>query len=384
MNKVASNNPQIRFAGYTDNWRQYKLSEIATLNPKSSLPDSFEYIDLASVTGTTMLSHRTESKSSAPSRAKRLACRGDIFYQTVAPYQKNTYIYDLPYDNYVFSTGYTQMRPFVDNYFLFSLLQSDQFVNVVVDKCSGTCYPAINALDLHDIEVRVPADLSEQFKIGCFFKELDIRIACQRENLEKLKKLEKAYSADMFPSDGESNPERRFPGFSDTWKQCILKDVIDDEIKGKAHAEMSGTKSTYLETCYLNGGNISYVDSPVDVECDDVLILWDGAQAGTVYHGFEGALGSTLKAYKPKESGRFLYQFLKHKQQMIFNSYRIPNIPHVEKSFAMEFKVNIPCLEEQLKIGAFSQSLESLINFQQYKLEKLYNLKRAYLNEMLC
>lgn len=57
-----------------------------------------------------MISHRTESKDQAPSRAQRLAQKGDVFYQTVRPYQMNNYLYDLPYDNYVFSTGYAQMR----------------------------------------------------------------------------------------------------------------------------------------------------------------------------------------------------------------------------------------------------------------------------------
>lgn len=96
---------------------------------------------------------------------------------------------------------------------------------------------------------------------------------------------------------------------------------------------MFGNDSIYLDANYLNGGEVSYVDSPSDVETDDVLILWDGSQAGTVYQGFEGALGSTLKAYKPKISGHFLFQSLKRKQEIIYESYRTPNIPHVIKTF---------------------------------------------------
>ena len=102
-------------------------------NPKDELPQTFEYVDLESVVGTEMLSHRTEIKSSAPSRAQRLACTGDIFYQTVRPYQKNNYLFEISDNNYVFSTGYAQMRPFVDGYFLFSLIQSERFVKVVLD-----------------------------------------------------------------------------------------------------------------------------------------------------------------------------------------------------------------------------------------------------------
>ncbi|MDR2265976.1 MAG: restriction endonuclease subunit S [Christensenellaceae bacterium] len=365
-------------------WKQQKLGDIAEFNPKTTVPSEFEYVDLASVTGITMLSHRSEKKESAPASAQRLARQGDIFYQVVRPYQKNNYLYNLPYNNYVFSTGYAQLRPSVDSYFLFSLLQNDRFVKLVVDRCTGSCYPTINPNVLGNIEVRVPVDINLQIKIGQLFKALDELITVQQRKLEKILLLKKAYLCEMFPTNEKNKPKRRFCGFTDVWRQRILQDVILSEHKGTAQAGMVGTKSVYLDASYLNGGPISYVDAAIDVECDDILVLWDGSAAGTVYQGLTGALGSTLKAYKPKESGKFLYQFLKCNQQMIFNSYRIPNIPHVVKTFAMEFNVNIPSLDEQLKIGAFFQSLDSLIAFQQYKLEKLHNLKEAYLNEVFC
>lgn len=165
--------PAIRFKGFSDAWEQRKLGELALLNPKDELPQTFEYVDLESVVGTEMLSHRTEVKSSAPSRAQRLAHTGDLFYQTVRPYQKNNYLFEKPDNNYVFSTGYAQMRPYVDGYFLLSLVQSERFVKVVLDNCTGTSYPAINANDLAEIEVAAPSDESEAQKIGTIFRSID-------------------------------------------------------------------------------------------------------------------------------------------------------------------------------------------------------------------
>ena len=158
---------------YTFSWEQRKLGELALFNPKDELPQIFEYVDLESVVGTEMLSHRTEVKSSAPSRAQRLAHTGDLFYQTVRPYQKNNYLFERPDNNYVFSTGYAQMRPYVDGYFLLSLVQSERFVKVVLDNCTGTSYPAINANDLAEIEVAAPSDESEAQKIGTIFRSID-------------------------------------------------------------------------------------------------------------------------------------------------------------------------------------------------------------------
>ena len=158
---------------YTFSWEQRKLGELALFNPKDELPQTFEYVDLESVVGTEMLSHRTEVKSSAPSRAQRLAHTGDLFYQTVRPYQKNNYLFEKPDNNYVFSTGYAQMRPYVDGYFLLSLVQSERFVKVVLDNCTGTSYPAINANDLAEIEVAAPSDESEAQRIGTIFRSID-------------------------------------------------------------------------------------------------------------------------------------------------------------------------------------------------------------------
>ena len=190
--------PEVRFPEFTDAWEQRKLGELALFNPKDELPQTFEYVDLESVVGTEMLSHRTEIKSSAPSRAQRLACTGDIFYQTVRPYQKNNYLFEMSDNNYVFSTGYAQMRPFVDGYFLFSLIQSERFVKVVLDNCTGTSYPAINVNDLAKIEVAVPSGENEAHKIGTIFRSLDHLITLHQRELDHLKLLKKGMLQQMF------------------------------------------------------------------------------------------------------------------------------------------------------------------------------------------
>ena len=190
--------PELRFAGFADDWEERKLKDIAQFNPKTVLPDEFEYVDLESVVGTEMISHRTESKDQAPSRAQRLAQKGDVFYQTVRPYQMNNYLYDLPYDNYVFSTGYAQMRPNIDSYFLLNSVQNKQFVQHVLDRSTGTSYPAINSSDLSNIEIHVPSKLSEQQKIGAFFQSIDDTIALHQHKLDLLKEQKKGFLQKMF------------------------------------------------------------------------------------------------------------------------------------------------------------------------------------------
>ena len=196
--KNGSNIPEIRFAGFTDPWEQRKLSDVAEFNPKGTLPDEFEYVDLESVVGTELISHRRETIHTAPSRAQRVAKYGDIFYQTVRPYQKNNYVFNSKENDYVFSTGYAQLRPQIKGSLLFCILQEDGFVKDVLDRCTGTSYPAITSTSLEDIAIKIPVNPVEQEKIGSFFKHMDNLITLHQRKLEKLKNVKKAMLDKMF------------------------------------------------------------------------------------------------------------------------------------------------------------------------------------------
>lgn len=198
--KAGADTPEVRFTGFSDKWEKRKLGAITEFNPKTEIPDTFEYVDLESVMGTEMVASRKEYKSTAPSRAQRLAKQGDLFYQMVRPYQKNNYLFEKSFGDYVFSTGYAQMRPKCDGYFLLSIVQSNLFVQTVLRSCTGTSYPAINANDLAEIAVTIPINIEEQEKIGAFFRNLDASINLHKLELDKLKNIKLAYLERMFVS----------------------------------------------------------------------------------------------------------------------------------------------------------------------------------------
>lgn len=189
--------PRVRFKGFQGEWKERKLGEIAIVNPKCDLPKSFEYVDLESVVGTEMKSHRREFRESAPSRAQRLARKGDIFYQTVRPYQKNNYLFNLDYSDYVFSSGYAQIQALKDERFLFTVVQSDYFLKQVMDNCTGTSFPSINPTLLRNLIV-YDCSIDEQRAIGQYFTTLDAQITLHRERLEKLKQIKAACLEKMF------------------------------------------------------------------------------------------------------------------------------------------------------------------------------------------
>lgn len=190
--------PRVRFNGFEGEWEKVAIKDIATINPKTNIPNIFEYVDLESVVGTELKSHRTETKQTAPSRAQRLAHNGDIFYQTVRPYQKNNLYFNLDEDNFVFSSGYAQIRANLCGSFLFAVMQQDSFVQKVMDNCTGTSFPAINANVLGTLKIMVTKNIVEQTAIASYFTNLDKQITLQTQRLEKLKQVKSACLDNMF------------------------------------------------------------------------------------------------------------------------------------------------------------------------------------------
>jgi type I restriction enzyme S subunit len=182
--------------GFPD-WETYKLKDIVNINPKSAkLPDSFIYIDLESVKDGYLLFENRIELETAPSRAQRLLQKNDILYQTVRPYQRNNLLFDKSGD-YVASTGYAQIRTDQNTKFIFQLLYSDDFVNDVLARCTGTSYPAIDSTSLSEIQVNIP-DIPEQTKIANFLTSIDEKITEAQTYLDTVKQYKQGLLQQMF------------------------------------------------------------------------------------------------------------------------------------------------------------------------------------------
>lgn len=265
--------------------------------------------------------------------------------------------------------------------FLYFYLSTDIFKHFGYKTGTGLKVFGISYKELAKFKLKEPS-VTEQKKIVKLLFLIEKAINLQQRKLKLLKVMKKALSQYMFCQETEFVPILRFNSFSDKWKYERLKKLIVKEIKGKAKADMKGTKSTYIDTALLNGGSITKVDSPTDTFHNDIIILWDGSQAGKIYHGFTGALGSTLKSYKPKYSGGFLYQYLKSKEPIIFLRYRTPNIPHVIKDFTEIFKINVPSVKEQEKISKTLNYLDQRILVETKKIGSIKKIKKFLLQNM--
>ena len=365
-------------------WEQRKLNEVAEFNPKSDLPESFEYVDLESVVGTEMVSHRTETKETAPSRAQRLAQTGDVFFQTVRPYQRNNYLFTKPDNNYVFSTGYAHMRPKIDAEFLMCFLQTDSFVKVVLDNCTGTSYPAINSNDLSNLEIYLPTSEDEQRRIGCFITNLDYLITLHQHKCDEMKKMKKCMLQKMFPQNGKKVPEIRFEGFTNDWEQRKWIDTVDistemvDPSSGK-YDDMPHIAPRNIES--FTGRILDNVRSVKEEQLisgkfrfrpDDVVYGKINPQLRKYFYAsVDGLTSADAYVFKGKNGikQKFLFSLL---QTRDFFKYSVSvskrsGMPKINRDELNAYAFHAPSEEEQNKIGSFLLDLDHFITLHHHE-----------------
>lgn len=217
--------PKLRFSEFkkVNSWKKKQLQNVCEINPQSKkLPKSFIYIDLESVDDGRLLKKQHVNVENAPSRAQRVLQINDILFQTVRPYQKNNYLFLIKDQyKYIASTGYAQLRTNESVHYLYQYIHTDNFVDAVLEKCTGTNYPAINSTELAKIDILIP-NLAEQQKIAACLSSFDELIQNESNKLEAYKQYKDGLLQQLFPKNGESLPSLRFDEFSEEWENIEL------------------------------------------------------------------------------------------------------------------------------------------------------------------
>ncbi|MGM9896160.1 MAG: restriction endonuclease subunit S [Lactobacillus amylovorus] len=378
--------PLLRFKGFTNDWEQRKLKELAIFNPKDNLPEEFEYVDLESVIGTEMLSHKKTALSDAPSRAQRLAKKGDIFYQTVRPYQKNDYLFDKDAENYVFSTGYAQIRPKINGNFLFQLLRTERFVKKVLNECTGTSYPAINSKDLSNIKVSYTNYKEEQRSIGSLLDNLDNLVALQQQKNADIINLKKAILDKIFSN---SNIQK--------WRDIRLNKVLSIPVDEPKEV----TNIDDIISVKLNTQGISKIPnrSTLKLGSTKYYVRHGGQFIFGKQNFFNGSMAIIPSEYDGKVSSKdvpslninkdivmpyFLWLYLSrpsfYKKTERWATGTGSKRLHIKDLLSL--KIYIPNKNEQLRICKLMRSLDTQILKSQKHLKELQSIKKFLLQNM--
>ncbi|WP_334321047.1 restriction endonuclease subunit S [Gilliamella apicola] len=242
----------------------------------------------------------------------------------------------------------------------------------------------LNKKIIFNMNIITPS-LKEQIQIGEFFKKLDTLIQTQQKKLEKTKTLKSAYLFEMFPADGELKPKLRFEGFCGDWLEKELIELLKYEQPTKYIVTNVDYNDNYKIPVLTAGQSfiLGYTNDSKNIykaNTQQPVIIFDDFTTSSHYVDFPFKIkSSAIKILTLKNCINdfyFIFYLLKNINYLPQNHER-----HWISKFS-KFKVFVPSDIEQKKIGNFFKLLDKKIALEQRKLEKLNNIKQAYLNEM--
>lgn len=238
-----------------------------------------------------------------------------------------------------------------------------------------------------ELDISLPTP-PEQRAVGNFFQDLDKLITLQQRKLEILKEQKKTYLKLLSPAKGQKKPVLRFAEFEDEWKEVKISDIFK-VTRGQvlATTEISEEKTdTHKYPVYSsqtkNEGLLGYYDKYLF----ETAITWttDGANAGTVNYR-EGKFYSTnVNGVLLSDEGfanKVIAEILNNEAWKYVS--KVGN-PKLMNNVMSEISLVIPNDFREISIlSSLFQDLDKFIALQQRRLDKLQNMKKALLEQMM-
>ena len=408
--------PEIRFPGFTEDWEQRKLGEVVKINGRIGFrgytqADIIRKEDggILAFSPTNIINNKLDfnvkntyiTKDKYYESPEIMVKNGDIlFVKTGSTLGKSASVSNLneeatinPQIVILRATSY-----FISE-FISSYLISNNILKQVAQTRIGGAVPTLTETEIKRFQISAPKG-KEQQKIGTLFKQLDDTIALHQRKLDLLKETKKGFLQKMFPKNGAKVPEIRFPGFTEDWEQRRLSDVAS--IVG------GGTPST---------SNPEYWDGDIDwyapAEIGDQIYVSKSLKTitelgqqkssakilpiGTVLFTSRAGIGNTAILAKEGTTNQGFQSIVPHKNKL--DSYFIFSRTHELKRYGevtgagstfaevsgkqmAKMPILIPCINEQRKIGAFFEQLDTTITLHQRELDVLKETKKGFLQKM--
>lgn len=396
--------PKLRFKGFTDDWEQRKLGNLATVEmnkrifkeqttTKGDIP--FYKIGTFGSDADSFISRELfeeyKNKYPYPNIGDILISASGSIGRTVVYNGEDAYYQD---SNIVWLNHNGQ----IDNSFLL------QFYNQV--KWAGLEGSTIKRLynkNILETNIALPK-IEEQRLIGKFFKLVDSSITLYQRKLDKMKLNKRVLLQKLFPQNGCTIPEVRFKGFTDAWEQRKLGSIGSTYtgLSGKTKEDFGHGEAQYITYLNVFQNTISDITMTDKVEIDttqnevkygDVLFTTSSETPEEV--GMSSVwLGDTPNIYL----NSFCFGFRPNQKinpYFLGYSLRAPYMRdkikilaqgisryNISKNKVMELEISLPNYEEQKLLGTFLQRIDLIITLHQCKLDRLISIKKALLQQL--
>ena len=406
MSKEKRRVPKLRFPGFTEDWEQRKLDDIAKIKTGGGTPKTtnLEYWsgDIPWIQSSDLVEgdvvhvniKKFINNNALKNSAAKLISRDSIALVTRVGVGKVAVINQ----DFTTSQDFLSLSGFDGNdikfiaYQLFRLMQENAKV------LQGTSIKGITKTDLIEQSIAIPNSIKEQSLIANILSQTDSIITLHQRKLNHLKLKKKALLQKLFPKNGERYPELRFPGFTDAWEQRKLSDILvernEQQVETNEYPLMSFVQGhgvipkgerydrSFLvldqSKKYKRTELGDFIYSSNNLETGSIGINKTGkAVISPVYSIFYGvSIGDSQFIGIMSLLPRFIAKMIRFRQGVVYGQWRIH-----EKDF-LDISILIPSEAERTKITKLILSIEELITLHQRKLDHLQLQKKALLQQM--
>lgn len=401
--------PKIRFKGFTDDWEQRKLGEVAEIvgggTPSTNVSEYWDgninWYTPAEISDQIYLesSQRKITEEGYSSCSAKMLPVGTVLFTSRAGIGKTAILSRKSCTN----QGFQSIVPHkdkLDSYFVFS--RSEELKRYGETVGAGSTFVEVSGKQMADMDLMLPKNITEQQIIGSYFKNLDHLITLHQRKCDETKELKKYMLQKMFPKNGEKVPEIRFEGFTDDWEKRKLSDCAG--FRRGSFPQPYGNKDWYdgegampfvqvadvsddMKLVDDTKQKISKLAQPMSVCAEEgsVLVTLQGSigrVAITQYKAFVDRTVLIFDKYNADIDKTFWAYIIKEK--FIEEARKAPGgtIKTITKEVLSDFDLMLPSYDEQKMLGKLLHSLDHLITLHQHKCDTLKELKKYMLQNM--
>jgi type I restriction enzyme S subunit len=400
------NIPEIRFAGFTEEWKERKLGDVLREHNELTKGDIYP-IATSSRKGLFLQSEYFDGGRSGIDETLtfHLVPVNYITYRHMSDdstFHFNKNVMKTPVLVSKEYPVFTTNEEANDEFILRNLNYSAGFSNFSHKQKKGGTRVRLYYKVLQTYTLLLPT-VEEQTIIGEFFKQLDGTIALHQQELTTLKQTKQGFFQKMFPKEGESVPEVRFPGFTGEWEQRKLGDHAEILTGGTPNTQIieywEPKEIPWMSSGEVNKKRLSSTDNMISklgfekssarwVKENSVLIALagQGKTRGTVaINEFPLTTNQSIAAIVP--NGELHYEFIFQNLENRYEELRLMSSGDgtrggLNKQLVFDVEILSPSIQEQIKIGNFFKQLDDLIAIHQRELDALKETKKAFLQKM--
>ncbi len=300
----------------------------------------------------------------------------------------------LPFDSYVVSHLCVVIpdKGEANNLFLYYVLVRKKLAENISHN-----YPSLRISELGKVLIPLPP-LEEQKAIAKVLKDFDDLIEVIDKKIETYKRIKKKLMEIYFTRgvfEHKTFKDTEIGRIPEGWEVKTLNSLLNSKkplIKGRKPNQEGENLIPYINTEYLRNNKITeYSCLPTKeflIKEEDILVLWDGSNAGEIFKGKYGVLGSTFVklnfASEKKFYKFFLFYYLKYKAEPCLKlNTQGTGIPHVDRNILLNSKIPLPPLEEQKEIAKRLKAIDDQIENLKKQKEHLQKVKKKFMDLLL-